>query len=211
MDFAASLLAIVLVNVLAWLTPGSNMLAVMSASLTHGRRQGLATGFGLACGATIWCVLAVLGVAILFEVYPNAVRVLKLAGGAYLIWLGFKSLRDTMRPMRGSAIDARPVPGRNRAFATGLIVSLTNPKAALFFGSVLTAFIPASAPGWFLIVTVAVCAVLAAGLHSVTATVFSLPAAMRLFDRFKRGISGVFGLLFVGMGGAVVVSVLRRG
>lgn len=67
-DTAAVLASIILVNVLAWLTPGPNMLAVMSAAMAHGRRAGLMTGFGLAAAATIWAALAMLGVAVLFEI-----------------------------------------------------------------------------------------------------------------------------------------------
>jgi threonine/homoserine/homoserine lactone efflux protein len=67
MDIIITLSSIILVNLLAWITPGPNMLAVMNATINHGRRSGVLTGFGLALGATIWTILAVLGVTLLFD------------------------------------------------------------------------------------------------------------------------------------------------
>lgn len=61
MEYAVSIGAIILVSILAWITTGPNILAVISASVGSGHRHGLATGIGLSCGATVWAVLAVFG------------------------------------------------------------------------------------------------------------------------------------------------------
>ena len=210
MELVFSLGTIVLVNVLAWITPGPNMFAVMAASLTHGRQHGLATGLGLACGALLWSVFAVLGVAILFDLLPRAVVGLKLAGAAYLVWLGIKSIRSAKNQNGDISIARASDLALTRSFRTGLIVSMTNPKAALFFGSVMAAFIPATATAWFLSLVVAICGLLAAVLHSITATLFSTRLAMRFFARFQKAISCTFGAIFVTMGGSIAYAALRR-
>ncbi|KQI67620.1 hypothetical protein AN189_13840 [Loktanella sp. 3ANDIMAR09] len=210
MGFVLSLGTIILVNVAAWITPGPNMLAVMTASLTLGRKHGLATGFGLACGALIWSIFAVLGVAILFDLFPRAVIALKLAGAAYLIWLGFKSINAARKQNDAMSLTEAPDRTIKQSFTSGFVVSMTNPKAALFFGSVMTAFIPTTASNWFLALVVFICGLLAVVLHSITATVFSTKIAMRVFHRFQTAISYTFGAIFVGLGGSIAYAALRR-
>lgn len=210
MDLALSLGTIILVNVAAWITPGPNMLAVMTASLTLGRSHGLATGFGLACGALIWSICAVLGVALLFDLFPRAVIALKLAGAIYLIWLGIRSIRVAVKQSDDMSLSKTHEKALRQSFKSGFIVSMTNPKAALFFGSVMTAFIPVAASNWFLTVVVAICGLLAVILHSITATVFSTTAAIRLFRRFQTSISYAFGAIFIGLGGSIAYAALRR-
>lgn len=207
MDHFNTLGVILIVNLLGWITPGPNMLAVMSTSLSHGRAQGLKLALGLSIGATLWAGLAVAGAATLFDLFPRAMLMLKLIGAGYLIWLGCKSLADASRP-DVSELGAEPAP--RSGMGRGLIVSLTNPKAALFWGSVMTTAVPADAPGWFLVLIVAFCGALAICLHSITATVFSTGPAMRVFLRAKRVITICFGVIFVALGGAVAWAALRR-
>lgn len=210
MDFAVSLGTIILVNVAAWITPGPNMLAVLTASLTLGRSHGFATGFGLACGALIWSICAVLGVAILFDLFPRAVIALKLVGAGYLVWLGVKSIIAAGKHNEGIGLSEVHYRALRQSFKSGFIISMTNPKAALFFGSVMTAFIPAAASNWFLALVVAICGLLAVLLHSITATIFSTSVAISLFRRFQSTISYAFGAIFVGIGGSIAYAALRR-
>ncbi|MBJ3764591.1 LysE family transporter [Maribius pontilimi] len=210
MDIALSLGTIIIVNIAAWLTPGANMLAVITASLTLGRAHGLATGFGLACGAIIWATFAALGVAVLFELFPKAMIALKLAGAAYLVWLGLKALRAARKNDDTMIVARAHDRALKESFKSGIIISITNPKAALFFGSVMTAFIPATAPDWFLAVVVVICGFLGVVLHSITATLFSTDVAIRVYRRCQKSISYAFSLIFMGLGGSIAYAALRR-
>jgi len=210
MDLLIALGTIVLVNVAAWITPGPNMLAVVSASLTLGRRHGVATGIGLALGALIWSICAVLGVAVLFDMFPRAVFALKLIGAGYLVWLGAKSIKAATETSNSISLASTNNRALRQSFRTGFLVSITNPKAALFFGSVMTAFIPASASSWFLTLVVAICGLLAVILHSITATVFSTNVAVGVFQRFQSTISYTIGAVFIGLGGSIAYAALRR-
>ena len=71
MEYLNTIGVILIVNLLGWITPGPNMLAVMSASLSHGRAQGLKLALGLSIGATLWAGLAVAGAATLFGLFPR--------------------------------------------------------------------------------------------------------------------------------------------
>ena len=102
-DIAVSLATIALVNVLSWLTPGPNMLAVISASVSNGRRAGLMTGLGLNAGGLVWACMAVMGVTSLFELFPQFILWFKLAGAAYLLWLGFRAIQARSNGCRQTA------------------------------------------------------------------------------------------------------------
>jgi len=210
METAAVLFGVFAVNVLAWITPGPNMIAVMSASLAHGRRHGVYTGLGLSTAALLWTLLAILGVTTLFKHFPQVVFWLKFAGAVYLLWLGYRSLKVAFHSGDdGLVIKNAAMKGR-RAFLTGFLVSATNPKAALFFGSILTAFVPQGASAGLLTAIVAVCLAVAVAGHSITATVFSTRLAVGMFNRFTRRITAAFGMVFGGLGLAVAYDTLRR-
>lgn len=212
-DTLVSVAAIIAVNFAAWITPGPNMIAVISAAVSAGRRAGLATGLGLALGAVIWAGLALAGVTVLFEIFPDVALALRLLGAAYLFWLGLRALRasvandcSAMNP-KGALVGQGVLQG---AFLTGLSVSLTNPKAALFFGSILTAFVPPAATDAYLVGVVALCGLLAVCFHSTTAFVFSTPFAIQRFNASRRRITAGFGMVFSGLGLAVAYDALKR-
>ncbi|HIP24524.1 MAG TPA: LysE family translocator, partial [Rhodobacteraceae bacterium] len=89
-DIFTTLIAISTINMLAWLTPGPNMLVIISAA-TQSRKAGYVTALGVGFGGVIWGLLAVSGIAIVFELFPKAALALRLFGAGYLIWLGLKA------------------------------------------------------------------------------------------------------------------------
>ena len=198
------------VSVLAWLSPGPNTLAIISASISKGRSAGYATAFGSSIGGMVWATLTVMGAATVFELFPNAVFSLRLIGAAYLIWLGFKSLRAA-RTGQGDALKITAVDYNGwAAFRTGFLVIMTNPKAMIYFGSIFTAFIPVGAPVWLLALIVFLSWFQAFGQHCITVLVFSSAGVVRKFQAAGRLIDGIIGTLYCGLGLGVAVDALRR-
>jgi threonine/homoserine/homoserine lactone efflux protein len=120
------------------ITPGPGVLYIVTRTLAQGRRAGLASVGGVALGNLGNAIGASLGLAALFAVSSMAFTLVKLAGAAYLAWLGIQALRA--RPL---AAAQRPttLPGHSRIFRDGLVVALLNPKTALFFAAFLPQFI----------------------------------------------------------------------
>ena len=181
-------------------SPGPATLAISGAAMRHGRRAGLATGFGVWCGSAAWGVAAALGVSALMLSYAWVAEALRIAGALYLIWLGYKSLKGAIRPSPRAEV----APPTSRAFLRGLFIHLTNPKAILSWGAVFAVALPSGAP-W-----AEVWGVFAA-LSSVSALIFlgygALFAAApirRSYVRAGRWIEGAFGILF----GAAGISLL---
>jgi len=128
---AASLLAYALALVLAVATPGPAMVALMARSVARGARAGLRMALGIAVADVVLGALTLLGLAALLASYAWLLIVLKYAGAAYLLWLGFKMWRSP--PTQ----DAAGPPRRGGDFGAGLAVGLSNPKAMLFHASLM--------------------------------------------------------------------------
>ena len=195
-------LALVTINMLAWLTPGPNMLVIISAA-TRSRRDGYITALGVGFGGVLWGLLAVSGVAIVFELFPKAALALRLLGAGYLIWLGYKAWQSSAPS--GALLHATPAP-----FKTGLMVMMTNPKAVLYFGSILTAFVPPHAPLWVLLLIVAMGSVQATIQNLITASLFSAPPMQRGFKAAHRLLQRLFGTLYIALGLGVAVDAAKR-
>jgi len=207
MDLGAILLAVTLVNLAGWASPGPNMAAVASVATGQGWRKGATVGLGVASAGLIWAVLAMLGVSGLFQALPALFLSLKLAGGAYLIWLGLRRVQATTGAIALKA--PRRLSGL-QAFRLGCLVMLTNPKAVLFYGAVLAAIVPQDAPFWLMGLIIAWSQLMGAVLHGATAAAFSTRFATRAQGRAGLWIDRGFGGVFIALGAGVLWQSLRR-
>ena len=123
--------------------PGPDMALVARNVFRYGRSAGFATSFGICTGILGWAVAAVLGIATILATSSVAFTLLKLAGAAYLVYLGISTLRSphAFAPIEG--IERRGLPAA-QAYAQGLVSALLNPKLGVFFLTLLPQFI---APG----------------------------------------------------------------
>lgn len=117
--------------------PGPSLLYLTRTSMAHGRRAGIMAAFGLAVMAAAWTLAALLGLQVLFEVFPWAQIAMKTAGGAYLIWIAVRTWRSADTPL-----DAAPDVASHKHFIGGVLVNLSNPKSILFAGAVIVAIFP---------------------------------------------------------------------
>ena len=129
----AALFAYAAALLLAVMTPGPAMFAVISTGLARGGGPAVATGAGVALADVVLATLALLGLAALAQSAGWLFAVVKYAGAAYLIWLGIRMWRADPRLENHPAARS----GRGRAFALGVSVGLGNPKAILFHASLM--------------------------------------------------------------------------
>jgi threonine/homoserine/homoserine lactone efflux protein len=121
------------------LTPGPNMMYLVSRSICQGRRAGLVSLGGVGLGFLVYMLAAAFGITALLLAVPLAYDGLRLAGAAYLLYLAWQALRPGGR----SPFQVRdlPVDSNRRLFAMGLVTNLLNPKAAMMYLSLLPQFI----------------------------------------------------------------------
>lgn len=121
--------------------PGPDNLQVLARGISQGRAAGLVAALGFAAGLTFHTTLAAFGVAALLRSSPLAFEIVKMAGGAYLIWIGLKAL--TSRGLAG-AHERAPQP-LSSVFRQSVVGNMMNPKVTLFFVVFLPQFVDPSA------------------------------------------------------------------
>lgn len=130
------ILLLLATQLLALLSPGPAIMALMQQAFAHGRGVGLRFGLGLSLGATLWAGFAFAGLSLLFTALPWLFSALKLFGAAYLIWMALQIWQGADRPV--------DTDGRKRLLGLpgGLLTNLANPKAALYFSAVFVTIFP---------------------------------------------------------------------
>jgi threonine/homoserine/homoserine lactone efflux protein len=186
------------------ITPGLDTVFVLRQALRSGRASAFAAAAGVCSGTLVWGVAAAAGVAALFVASQVAFTALRWAGIAYLCWLGFTYLRSAWRGDATSSDDVPVADSPARAAAKGLLTTLTNPKMAVFYLTVLPLFLPSGYPP-------ALAGAMLAGLHAVLgmawfAVVILAARAVRGFLASRRGAritDGVAGVAMLGFAAAL--------
>src|SRR6201986_1562904 len=135
----SSLLAFTLVSLGIVLTPGPNMIYVISRSITQGPTAGIVSLGGVALGFVFYMLCAAFGITALLLAVPYAYDALRLSGAPYLLWLAWQALKPGGRsPFQ---VKALKVDGPRKLFAMGFVTNLLNPKIAMLYLALLPQFI----------------------------------------------------------------------
>ncbi|MDP3143163.1 MAG: LysE family transporter [Candidatus Omnitrophota bacterium] len=190
------------VFVVGWfviITPGPNMAIVFRNSLIYSRQAGVATAAGLAVGNLVHITYCLLGIGVLISQSIMLFNIVKLAGAAYLIYLGIRSLQAQPRTVD---VDKNVLPDLNAlaAIRTGFLTDLLNPKATFFFLALFTQIIrpetTISARIGYGLTIVVLEFILLAGL----ACVIGQSCIRRQFNAVSHWIERVTGVVLIGLG-----------
>src|SRR5262252_3493992 len=143
MPSLASLLGFALLSLGIVLTPGPNMIYVISRSLTQGPAAGIVSLGGVALGFVFYMLCAAFGITALLFAVPYAYDALRFAGAAYLLWLAWQAMKPGGRSpfqVKKLAVDSP-----RKLFAMGLVTNLLNPKIAMLYLALLPQFIDPAA------------------------------------------------------------------
>jgi threonine/homoserine/homoserine lactone efflux protein len=208
----AALWAFVGVATLVIVTPGPDTALTVRNALLGGRSCGAATALGVVIGLAVWTVAASAGIAALLVASEPAFVALKLAGAAYLVYLGAQSL---WHALRGDGGDAGGVGGRPRrlthaaALRQGVLNDLGNPKIAVFFTTLLPQFAPSHGPAFATLLAFGLlfCAMTFAWLVLYSVVIARAGEALRR-PRIRRALDAIMGAALVALG--VRVAAERR-
>lgn len=163
-------------------SPGPDFAVVLRHSIAHGRQAAIITAAGIATAILVHGTYTVLGLGLIVAGSPELFTVLKFAGAAYLVWLGFSALRaPPPRPPEGLTGAGRHTIGARRAYAVGFLTNLLNPKAMIFFVSLFTTLVAATTPAVFKGLYVASMSVMLFCWFALVSVFFTTP---RVRDRF---------------------------
>jgi threonine/homoserine/homoserine lactone efflux protein len=197
---ATTLLAFSAAALVLLLIPGPAVLYIVSQSVEHGRRAGLAATLGVHTGTMVHLTAAALGLSAILVSSSLAFTTVKLLGAAYLIYLGLRALLGSDDP--ATAPVAREV-RLGRIFRQGVLVNVTNPKTALFFFAFLPQFLDRSAGR--LPLQIALLGLVFTCIGLITDSSWALASGLAAgwikgnarFTRIQRRVSGC---LFIGLG-----------
>jgi threonine/homoserine/homoserine lactone efflux protein len=191
------------VSIVVIVAPGPDTALTIRNTLRGGRAPGIGTALGVSTGQLIWAVATSVGLVAVLLASEPVFRAVRLAGAAYLIWLGLQSLRAAVTT-RGPAPAGETVGERlssRAAFGQGIVNNLGNPKMAVFFASVLPQF---TAPGHGMVSALVLLGVVFSILTFVWlaayATVLSTAGRLLRASRLHRAVEAVSGTVLIGLG-----------
>ena len=192
------LLSIGLVQLLAVISPGPSFLITARTAVAQSRWRGVQVALGLGAGTVIWASAAVLGLHVLFERFPALFFGMKLGGAAFLLWIAFQIFRHAAEPI---VMGEAGVTQGKSPFWQGFITQISNPKVAVFFGSILMAMLPHDVPMWMSLSLIAIVSFNEVWWYSAVALFFGAApvrhfylAAKTWLDRVTAVFLGALGL-----------------
>ncbi|MFJ7219326.1 LysE family translocator [Amycolatopsis sp. NPDC098790] len=223
MTAAATLGTVLLAYLPAAVSPGPNFVLIAHTAAAGTRRSAVAVALGVVAAGGVLAAVAVFGLGSVLARTPWLATALRVVCGGYLAWLGVRlwwraPARDAGAPRQeddpsapqpdpgpleppGSTSPDRPG-GRQHAthFRRGVVSNLTNPKAAAFFGSVLTAALPPTEPTAVKAAAVGLIVVASSAWHLSVALLFSSPATQRWYAHAEPTLNRVVGTILVALG-----------
>jgi threonine/homoserine/homoserine lactone efflux protein len=192
--------SILLLHLMGAISPGPAFVMIVRTAAVEGFRPAVFAALGLAAGAVVWALAALLGLTFLFRVAPSALLAFKLAGAAYLLWIAWQMVRHAEAPL--PRVDAEgPAPRTIRsAFRLGLFTQLANPKIAVFFGAIFVGMVPQHASVLAMAAVLVMIFVDEALWYSFVGRVFSLMWVRAAYGRTKRWVDRAFGALIAAFG-----------
>jgi threonine/homoserine/homoserine lactone efflux protein len=182
--------------------PGPSVLFEISRSVALGRRAGLATVAGNAAGELVQAIAVAVGIGAIIQRSAPVFTVLKVAGAAYIVFLGLRAIRD--RRALSEVFDATMLPrGTRRILTEGFIVGATNPKSLVFFAAILPEFVVTASghvPAQLMLLGLVFVLI---ALVSDSAWVFVAGTARDWFARSPRRlemVGGAGGLMMIAVG-----------
>jgi threonine/homoserine/homoserine lactone efflux protein len=201
-------LAFVAVSAVLIVVPGPDMALAARNALRAGRVGAWSTALGVGAGILGWGAVAVFGLAALLAASATAFTIIKLAGAAYLLYLGIQSLRSGSASHEGT-IAGTPAPGSwVSTFRQGMLGNLLNPKAAVIFVTVIPQFIRPGDSVGRLGLMLLVFEVMIVGWLTLYGFALVQAGQSRLGKRMQRELRRVTGFVLIGL--ALRVSLERH-
>ena len=200
---------IAVVHLLALMSPGPDFLFVTRTAVSQSRSRAMLGVLGITTGVVFWAGLSILGLQVIFHTVPWLQSFITVAGGLYLIWMGYQLLKSGLStPAQTSGAsaekgaagqeEAKGVKTMRHPFLFGLLTNLANPKVVIYFASIFSGLVtPDTILETFL-------------WFGVVALIFGLEPLRRGYRRLCRWIDGLAGVLFVGFGIGLIWSVVKR-
>lgn len=177
-------------------TPGPNILAVIGTAMSVGRSEGKALALGIATGTFGWAMLTALGLTALVSAYASVMNVFKILGAVYLLWLAYKAFKSAFTVKEFNVAPIKISGGASAYYKRGLMIQMTNAKAALVWIAIMSLAMGDQAPVWVAGVVVIGTSIISAIGHMIYAIAFSTAPVIAAYAKARRWIEGALGVYF---------------
>jgi threonine/homoserine/homoserine lactone efflux protein len=192
------------------MSPGPSFVMVARTAVASTRTHGLAAALGMGMGGTVFAVAALLGLQALLASVPWLYLALKVGGGAYLAYLGYRIWKGAKSPLMLMAnCGQEPHRTLKRSFMLGLGTQLSNPKTAIVYGSIFASLLPRDVPLGLNIALPIVVFSIEAGWYSIVALLLSSASPRDAYLRYKSWIDHAAGGVMVLLGVRLVATATK--
>lgn len=205
----AVLISILGVFLLGAISPGPSFVVVSRIAILRSRTDGVMAALGMGIGGFVFATVAVAGLtAILLQVeWLN--MVLRVAGGAYLLWLGINIWRAAPEPLEVADTASERQSTLWSSLLRALLVQLSNPKTAIFYASMFAALLPSPTPSWMYFALPPMLFLIEFGWYTVVAVGFSSRTPRAAYLRSKVWIDRTAGAVVGALGAKLMVDSVR--
>lgn len=184
------------------ITPGPDLIYIISRTVAQGRKIGMASSFGVCTGALVHVFAAALGLSAILATSAIAFSAVKYMGAAYLVYLGMKSIRSAGANIHFSKMDALRV-SPWKAFQQGVLIDILNPKVAIFFMAFLPQFVRPEVG--YTSIQIIILGILVILVAVIVETLYVLVAGQttkffRANQRISIFLDRILGSIFIGLG-----------
>lgn len=187
-------------------SPGPSFVLIARIAVSTSRANGLAASVGMGLGGVVFAGAALLGLQAVLLAVPTLYLGLKVLGGLYLAYLGYRIFRGAKQPL--SADTSAPAQRTSLAssFWLGLSTQVSNPKTAIVYASVFAAFLPGSFSLAFAVTLLCVTFVIEAAWYAIVAVLLSSVQSRRAYLSYKAWVDRTAGLVMMGLGLKLITS-----
>jgi threonine/homoserine/homoserine lactone efflux protein len=211
MTASAAILAILASLWLGAMIPGPSFVLVARNAIGLSRRDGLATALGMGAGGIFFGSIALAGLYTLLQAVEWLYIGLKVAGGAYLIFVAAKIWRGADRPIAMQDAAAAASGSPRKSFLVGLTTQLSNPKTAIWYGSIFAALLPQHPPLWCYFVLPPLVFSVEFGWYTIVALCFSSQRPRDVYLRAKKWIDRIAAGAITALGLRLILTAPKAG
>lgn len=189
------------------MSPGPSFVMVARTAVASTRANGFAAALGMGAGGIIFAVAALLGLQALLASVPWLYLALKVGGGGYLAYLGYRIWRGANAPLRLAPSDGQsPHQTLKRSFMLGFGTQLSNPKTAIVYGSIFASLLPREIPYALVVSLPIVVFCIEAGWYGIVALLLSSASPRDAYLHYKAWVDRAAGGVMTVLGIRLVVT-----
>jgi threonine/homoserine/homoserine lactone efflux protein len=204
MEIAVAVLSIAGAITLGAMSPGPSFIMVARTALAVSRTDGVAAAFGMGAGGVLFAIAALLGLHTVLTAVPSLYAVVKVLGGAYLLYLGYLMWRGAGKSLSLSEMQRDSTSAFRRSFLLGLATQVSNPKTALVYASIFVSLLPRQLPASVMIGLPLLVFAIETGWYSIVALALSAPSpratylrSKTILDRIAGGVMATLGIKLI--------------